>query len=39
MQKDNIKTVSQIIAGLIVESVVVIYKVILLLAAIKILRS
>lgn len=39
MQKDNIKAVSQIIGGLIVESVVFIYKVILLLAAIKILRS
>ena len=39
MKEDNIKKFSQLIGGLIVEGIVIIYKIILLLAAIKILRS
>jgi len=39
MKEDNIKSVSRLIAGLIVDGIVITYKIVLLLAAIKILRS
>jgi hypothetical protein len=39
MKEDNIKVISKILGGLFVAGIILTYRIILLLAAIKILRS